>query len=150
MLQVTQIGYRSSSPKLLKFRFYVKENGWALLTETTLVASEGLLFIGISSCTIFNCRSYSLASVFYVRKHIYIFYVFLLCKKFWDVGFPLCCWDREKRHPAVRDLPPTSLTPHSKLLHESLMEDEDLIQTKLMGALGNFASSEHVKAKISF
>lgn len=111
MLQVTQIGYRSSSPRLLKFRFYVKENGWALLTETTLVASEGILFIGISSCTIFNCRSYSLASVLYAKKHIYIFYVFPLCKKFWDVGFPLCCWDREKSHSAVRDLHPPAWPP---------------------------------------
>lgn len=66
------------------------------------------------------------------------------------MGFSLCCSDWAKSHAAGRDPAGTQPDPHSKLLCEGLVADNDLIQPKLMGALGYFTFSKHVKAKLNF
>lgn len=72
-LQVTQIGYRGSSPRLIKFRFYVKGK-WMSTVNGGHPGGQWRPFIHRHfSCVIFNCRSYSLTSVFSLRRHIYIF-----------------------------------------------------------------------------
>lgn len=65
----------------------------------------------------------------------------------WDF---LCAAQTGQRAMLLAGTLRTQPDPHSKLLCEGLVADNDLIQPKLMGALGYFTFSKHVKAKLNF
>lgn len=74
MLQVTQIGYKGSSSRLIKFRLYVKGKLMSTVKGGEL-GGQWRPFIHrlFFSFIIFNCRDYTLTPNIFMERRIYIF-----------------------------------------------------------------------------